>query len=226
MTKLPPVMTPEQVSAAVGLPIKQIDDMVGDGLFPAPRRFTAKVRRWAGDLVEQYLEAKAALPQEWERPVADFNVMVWPPKGLKVLRFDSHRKCGIYFLMRDGKVTYVGSSKNIYSRVGDHSQSKRFDYVRWIKVKEKKLYGVERDWILSLKPPLNGYAAKTGERIYCAPRAEHRRFRMAGGMVGSAPGIVSRKGVGWGLCVRNDTTPLSQGTAPSNSPPPDRVRET
>lgn len=169
MLKLPPVMTPEAVSAAVGLPIEQIDDMVGNGRFPAPRRLTSKIRRWAGELVEEYLAAKAVLPQEWEKSATDFNVMAWPPKGIKVLRFDSRRKCGIYFLMRDDKVTYVGSSKNIYARVGDHSKSKRFDYARWIKVKEKNLHAVERDWILSLKPQLNGYVAKTGERIYCAP---------------------------------------------------------
>lgn len=175
-------MTPEQVSEAVGLPIKQIDDMVGDGLFPQPWRITSRTRRWASELVEEYLAAKAVAPQAWENPATDFNMKTWPPKGLKVLRFDSHRKCGIYFLMRDGKVTYVGSSKNIYGRVGNHSLTKRFDYVRWVRVKEKKLYGVERDWILSLKSPLNGYMAKTGERIYCAPRPDDRRFREAGGL--------------------------------------------
>lgn len=182
---MPNLMTPEQVSAAIGLSIDQINDLVSDGKFPAPRRFTAKTRRWPGEIVQEYLAeqaAKAARPQEWERPITDFNVMTWPPKGLKVLRFDSHRKCGIYFLMRAGTVAYVGSSKNLYARVGSHSQSKRFDYVRWIKVKEKKLYGVERDWILSLKPPLNGYVSKTGERVYCAPRSEDRRLREAGGL--------------------------------------------
>jgi hypothetical protein len=43
----------------------------------------------------------------------------------------------IYFLVRDGKVTYIGHTNHIQMRVRGHSLHKIFDYVRWIPCKDK-----------------------------------------------------------------------------------------
>lgn len=69
---------------------------------------------------------------------------------------------GIYFLMRDGVVVYVGKALCILRRVLDHycpceyeRNQKDFDEVRYINYPKDKLTEIERYWIAHFLPEYN-----------------------------------------------------------------------
>jgi hypothetical protein len=64
--------------------------------------------------------------------------------------------CGVYFLVKENKIVYVGQSVNVYSRVGHHSGVKDFDRVAWIECEKEKLDLLESIYIHLFEPELNG----------------------------------------------------------------------
>lgn len=86
------------------------------------------------------------------------------------------KACGIYFLVNQGQVVYIGQSKNITQRVAQHRKITSFDEVRFIETPPKRLNAVERKFILEFKPERNGYVTKTGRRDYCAPPGRRERL--------------------------------------------------
>lgn len=72
---------------------------------------------------------------------------------------------GIYFLIREGVIVYVGKSGNVYRRVSDHTKTKEFDRISVIECSAESLDALERVYIKKFKPVLNivglcGYAAQ------------------------------------------------------------------
>lgn len=63
--------------------------------------------------------------------------------------------CGIYFLVRDGVVVYVGQSKNVHRRINDHKSGKEFDRINVIECLEKDLDQLEALYIKKFRPLLN-----------------------------------------------------------------------
>mgnify|MGYP000214506835 CR=1 FL=1 len=61
---------------------------------------------------------------------------------------------GIYFLISNGSVVYVGQSKNILGRVACHTE-KNFDRVAFLNCCESELNATERLFIDALMPELN-----------------------------------------------------------------------
>ena len=71
--------------------------------------------------------------------------------------------CGIYFLIYNGNVVYVGQSIHIWSRISQHiSASKIFDRVAFIPCDQKHLDLLESLYIHFLRPELNGAVAPNG----------------------------------------------------------------
>ena len=65
--------------------------------------------------------------------------------------------CGIYFLICQSRVVYVGQSVNVFSRIGAHSNSgKEFDRFAFIPCKSEHLDFLESLYIHLLRPALNG----------------------------------------------------------------------
>jgi Uri superfamily endonuclease len=62
---------------------------------------------------------------------------------------------GIYFLIKDGMIMYVGQAKNIVSRIIDHRKIKQFDRWSWIHCDFRELDHTERAYINALQPPWN-----------------------------------------------------------------------
>lgn len=64
---------------------------------------------------------------------------------------------GIYFLVRDGQVVYVGSSAHPSRRCYGHERcaGKEFDYVVFLAADEAERESVERHWIRTLCPAHN-----------------------------------------------------------------------
>lgn len=68
-----------------------------------------------------------------------------------------HRhQCGVYFLVKDSRVMYVGQSTHAGRRVPEHlSTGKPFDAYHFVPVPEPLLDDTEAAYILALNPPWN-----------------------------------------------------------------------
>lgn len=64
--------------------------------------------------------------------------------------------CGIYFLIKEGEVVYVGQTINMFLRIGEHASSEKdYDEVVCVPVNEDELSFYENEYIASLKPKYN-----------------------------------------------------------------------
>lgn len=61
---------------------------------------------------------------------------------------------GVYFLISSKRVVYIGQSKNILGRIGQHTD-KVFDKACFVPCLESELFDVERAFINALLPELN-----------------------------------------------------------------------
>lgn len=62
---------------------------------------------------------------------------------------------GVYFLIRDGVIVYVGQSKSVYARLAKHKATKQFDRVAVLECKESDLLSLEALYIKKFQPVLN-----------------------------------------------------------------------
>jgi hypothetical protein len=69
------------------------------------------------------------------------------------------KSSGVYFLVQDQEVVYVGQSVNIYSRIAQHPD-KKFDKYAFVPCEIEMLDKLESLYIHTLKPRLNGNATK------------------------------------------------------------------
>jgi len=65
-------------------------------------------------------------------------------------------KIGIYFLIRNSKVVYVGQSRDIDRRIASHKLDKIFTSYRYILCDEDRLLHYEKRLIRLFRPELNG----------------------------------------------------------------------
>ncbi len=63
--------------------------------------------------------------------------------------------CGVYFLLQDSEVVYVGQSVNIYSRIASHTD-KQFNRFAYVLCRKEHLDRLESLYIHCLQPKLNG----------------------------------------------------------------------
>lgn len=64
--------------------------------------------------------------------------------------------CGIYFLIKENHVIYVGQAINVMSRIIEHARCGRdFDTYNFIRCHRSQLDEWERAYINALMPPLN-----------------------------------------------------------------------
>lgn len=63
--------------------------------------------------------------------------------------------CGVYFLINNDEIVYVGQSVNIWSRLSQHKKDKEFSHFHWIPVQNSYLEIVENDYIIKFNPIYN-----------------------------------------------------------------------
>ena len=63
--------------------------------------------------------------------------------------------CGIYFLIKDKKVVYVGKSTDLFSRISDHKRKTGFDSFSFLPCERGDLDRLEMAYILALMPKYN-----------------------------------------------------------------------
>lgn len=63
---------------------------------------------------------------------------------------------GVYFLIQDNKIVYVGQSVNVFNRIACHTKDKRFDSYYFLPCPHGNLDVIESAYIHALNPLLNG----------------------------------------------------------------------
>lgn len=65
--------------------------------------------------------------------------------------------CGVYFLVQDGQIVYVGSSVYPSRRVWSHTYdpTKKFSESFFLAVEQSRMLDAERYWIVTIKPIYN-----------------------------------------------------------------------
>jgi len=63
--------------------------------------------------------------------------------------------CGIYFLIKDNSVVYVGQSKNMVERIHAHARDKDFDSYYFLEVDSNELNNFEAMYITLYQPEYN-----------------------------------------------------------------------
>jgi excinuclease UvrABC nuclease subunit len=65
------------------------------------------------------------------------------------------RRCGVYFLIENCKIVYVGQSIGIDARIGQHHADKMFSHVAYIECAQEQLNTLEALYINKFDPTLN-----------------------------------------------------------------------
>jgi len=78
---------------------------------------------------------------------------------------------GVYFLIKNGSIVYVGQSTDVHARIATHRRDKEFDRVTIIWCPPDSLLKVEAKYIAKFRPVLNRsgynsqYAVEGGEHV-------------------------------------------------------------
>lgn len=71
-------------------------------------------------------------------------------------------RSGVYFLLLDDRVVYVGQSVHVFARVAEHMSTKTFDSFAYVACDPSLLDTMESLYIHALRPPLNNRRDGTG----------------------------------------------------------------
>ena len=80
--------------------------------------------------------------------------------------------CGVYFLIENNEIVYVGQSVNVHARVASHHHGKVFSYFTCIECPQSHLNSLEALYIHKFSPPLNGRGG--GRRHYETAADEYK----------------------------------------------------
>lgn len=172
-----------EVMRRTGLSRATIYRMIAAGEFPPSVQLSARSVAWSEAAVNDWIEVKfaAAAPARAEAPTrAEFDPLdaAKAIHGRKLLTSDQiakkaqpwQPKCGIYFLLLDGAVQYVGQSINVDARITQHCRSgKVFDSWHWEACDSDELDTRETLYIHALRPPLNLYESGKYAGDVCVP---------------------------------------------------------
>ena len=90
---------------------------------------------------------------------------------LKIRRRIEDKQRGIYFLLQDEEVVYVGKCVNGLARLTAHKTDKKFNYFCWLdcpNADDKKLLQLETKYILKYLPKYNGRPSVMDDKYMAA----------------------------------------------------------
>lgn len=141
------LLTPKEAASTLGITAKELSSLVADGLL-TPIRLTSKITRYSRAQVGAYWELR--------------RVMGYNEEGLWGLSKRAKRITGVYFLMKNRKVVYVGQSVHIPSRIDAHlkncdtiTRDGFFDTYTYIECQPEHMDMMEAYFIKKFKPIYN-----------------------------------------------------------------------
>ncbi|WP_120636053.1 helix-turn-helix domain-containing protein [Ruegeria sp. EL01] len=159
-----------QVAEILGIGVSTVWRHAKQGKLPRSTKIGGS-RRWAkADLQRAYPNLSFHVASQEPAPTA--KIVVTNPVAAAVLdRMDANSvvefnpdrlpRSGVYFLILNGHVVYVGQSRNIVQRINTHRADKAFDKVQVFPCEPYELNDYEGFFIRLLRPPLNGDPSKT-----------------------------------------------------------------
>lgn len=90
-------------------------------------------------------------------PVPSFNKIM---KGFRV----PNKMVGVYFLIKDGAIQYIGQTRSFFVRMAPHAAEKDFDSVILLPFDVEELDDMEAELIARYQPPLNKHGIKKTAR--------------------------------------------------------------
>ena len=84
---------------------------------------------------------------------------------------------GVYFLVKDEKIVYIGQSTNIFKRLYEHKKDKTkvWDSYSYIECSAGELDIVESLYIFKYEPIYNGYSQEPNYQYVCADKPKYKR---------------------------------------------------
>lgn len=173
----------EGIASRTCMPVARVIELADAGYLPhwridnrAPLFVLAEVRDWIAENLSQYCKG-APLPTKVflvaDRDPCDRDLLPKPLRSVPGIRDISDLitcRSGVYFLMLEGEIVYVGQAVAVATRVDQHASIKQFDQVLFLPWPKSDLSQVEGAFIRLLKPPLN--FGKNG-RLF-APGVEYK----------------------------------------------------
>ena len=171
----------EEVEAITGWDRASIKRAMAGGKFPAAVALGPRVSRWVRGEVDAWVaeHGKQVAPLPKPPPPPPKPEMFGPPRPNPYQLLNEEQILaqaapygapGIYFLIRDGRIVYIGQSINVHARVAQHRAKKRFDRWHWVPVSKRRLDIMEQHYIRHFRPELNAvYYGAPGQEMDAAP---------------------------------------------------------
>ena len=86
---------------------------------------------------------------------------------------------GVYFLIREGVIVYVGKSVNVMARIAAHYADKAFDSYTWVRCSRAKMAQLELDYIDLFMPEYNFQAKNYHSKLAVRASIEAMRHNEA-----------------------------------------------
>lgn len=184
------LVSADDIANDVGLPVERVTALADAGYWPhyrldggAPMFKKSESKAWAARNLMQRVPGSEA----------DFNfkVIIQAPKQMKTVPPVSISNVkgltelthilyppGVYFLVENDEVVYVGQSINPMGRIGQHLRSKagKFDRVYFVPVPQFMLDAVEGGFIKLLSPRLNGNPGPKSDEFESMARQIHEEL--------------------------------------------------
>lgn len=138
-----------------------------------------RLRLGIGDMVERIRELRGEIENlqlvSKVAPAVGIHECRRFPTGGEIVGMARHlgeyagTACGVYFLIKDDVIVYVGQSVNVSSRVAMHAKYREFTHAVYIPAAKDKLDILESLYIHMLKPALNGAGARNTVGAMYAP---------------------------------------------------------
>jgi hypothetical protein len=97
------------------------------------------------------------------------NKALLPEEDIVRASLPWEKSSGVYFLIADREVVYVGQSVNVYSRIDEHAKGKKFDRYAYVPCPIEMLDKLESLYIHCLRPRLNGSLNGSNGKVKHAP---------------------------------------------------------
>ena len=167
------------VAEVLGLSIERVNSLAEGGFMPhyrvddgEPLFRLQDVKAWAANNILHenegtHLPPRLFLHKTSMKPLIDVTKIPVELSSLEGLLDVSHwvgPTCGVYFLVQDQSIAYIGQSVHAASRLVNHSREKEFNAAYFLPVPRCELDRIEGALIRFFEPPLNG-RVKVGGKV-------------------------------------------------------------
>jgi predicted DNA-binding transcriptional regulator AlpA len=145
----------EAAAAYISVSVASLRRHVSRGRIPPPEK-RGKGWRWNSAAIDAaFGQSSASKPIRPTREAVPFDGTLLSATEIQRQAKPFEPRTGIYFLLLDGEIVYVGQSIDVFARLAQHIKEKTFDRWHWVPCPANQILSAERAYIRAFKPPLN-----------------------------------------------------------------------